>query len=283
MKFHELEEIFNRAWRFAFSKLKFFIVFTFLLACGVLIVFCKTLSFSSGPWVIMSLSFLPVFLCTGLLLACGVLLMRIYYHEIKGSVITFKKLILDSFEVFMSASYLSIPLALAYLFLWTLMGVFYLIKSLPMIGEGMGVLLSFGPFLIVLASLLLGLFSLLLLFFVTPHLAMKKKVHLVLAEEILQRLTISPFKNLVLLIVALLPLLICVGFLTASAVLTGIGYVSAKATISISLQWFFIMIPFALLLTPFVVFFFNFSLESYALMKVRIRKEAEGESCKSPL
>jgi hypothetical protein len=282
MKFQELEEIFNRAWRFAFSKLKFLIVFTFLLACGVLIVFCKTLSFSSGPWLVMSLSFLPVFLCTGLLLACGVLLMRIYYHEIKGGSITFKKLILDSFEVFMSAAYLSVPLALSYLFLWTLMGVFYLLKSLPMIGEGLSVLLSFGPFLIVLASLLLGLFSLLTLFFVTPHLAMKKKVHFLVAEEILARLSSSPFKNLVLLAVALLPLLICISFLTASAFLTGLSYVSANATITVSLQWFFIMIPFALLLTPFVVFFFNFSLESYALSKIRMKREVEEEPCRSP-
>lgn len=284
MNFHEIEEIFNRAWRFAFSRQKFFLVFSALLACGVLVVFCKTLSFSAGPWVTMSLSFLPVFLCTGVMLGTGVLLNRIYYHEIKGNSIHFRKLFMDSFETFMGAAYLSLPMALSYLFLWTLMGIFYLLKSLPMVGEGIGILLSFGPFLLVLASLLLGLFSLLILFYATPHIALKKQVHFTVAEEILERLKVSPFANILLLLVGISPLLVCVGFLTLAAFLTGLGYVTGKAVLAVSLQWFFIMIPFALLLTPFVVFFFNFATESFGMLARRGRKErASEEECVSQL
>ncbi len=273
MTLHELEEVFNRAWRFAFSRKKFILVFAALLVCGVLVVFCKTLSFTAGPWVIMSLSFLPVFLCTGVMLGTGVLLTRVYYHEVKGNTISFRKLLIDSFEVFMGAAYLSLPMALGYLLLWTLMGVFYLIKSLPMIGEGVGILLSFAPFLLVLASLLLGVFCLLVLFFATPHIALKRQVRFHIAEEILDRLRSSPFINILLLLVGIAPLLLCIGFLTLSAVLTGIGYFSSSAVLAVSLQWFFIMIPFALLLTPFVVFFFNFATESFGLLTRRVKKE----------
>jgi hypothetical protein len=273
MTLHELEEVFNRAWRFAFSRKKFLLVFAALLVCGVLVVFCKTLSFTAGPWVIMSLSFLPVFLCTGVMLGTGVLLTRVYYHEVKGNNISFRKLLIDSFEVFMGAAYLSLPMALGYLLLWTLMGVFHLIKSLPMIGEGVGILLSFAPFLLVLASLLLGVFCLLVLFFATPHIALKRQVRFHIAEEILDRLKSSPFLNILLLLVGVLPLLLCIGFLTLSAILTGIGYFSSNAVLAVSLQWFFIMIPFALLLTPFVVFFFNFATESFGLLTRKVKKE----------
>lgn len=165
------------------------------------------------------------------------------------------------------------------------MGIFYLLKSLPMIGEGIGILLSFGPFLLVLASLLLGLFSLLVLFYATPHIALKKQVQFYIAEEILDRLKISPFSNIILLLIGLAPVLVCVGFLTLAAYLTGLGYVTAKAVLGVSLQWFFIMIPFSLLLTPFVVFFFNFATESFGLFsrRTRSKERVPGEECASQL
>lgn len=285
MTFIEVEEIFNRAWLFAFSKKKFSLVFAALLACGLMVVFCKTLSFAANHWVLMSLSFLPVFLCTGVLLGVGVLLIRMYYHEVKGNTLQFRKLLVDSVEVFMGAAYLSFPMILTYLFLWILMGIFYLLKSLPLIGDGVGILLSFGPFLIVLASLLLGLLSLLMLFYVTPHIALKKHMQFHVAEEVIDRLRVSPFANILLLLVGIAPLLVCVGFLTLAACLTGIGYISGKAVLGVSLQWFFIMVPFALLLTPFVVFFFNFATESFGLMQRKMRKadEMPEEECASQL
>ena len=284
MTFQEIEEIFNRAWRHAFSRKKFMLGFASLLACGVLVVFCKTLSVAAGPWVVMSMSFLPVFLCSGVMLGTGVLLSRLYYHEIKGNNIQFRKLLVDSFEVFMGTAYLSLPMALGYLLLWVLMGIFFLLKSLPMVGEGIGILLSFGPFLLVLASLLLGFFSLLVLFYATPHIALKKQMQFHIAEEILDRLRASPFSNILLLIIGLSPLLACVGFLTVAALLTGLSYVTAKAVLGVSLQWFFIMIPFSLIMTPFVVFFFNFSTESFGFLSRRARKgKLVEEECASQL
>ena len=40
----------------------------------------------------------------------------------------------------------------------------------------------------------------------------------------------------------------------------------AHRAIEVGFQWFFIMLPFAILLAPAVVFFFNFSAECHALM-----------------
>lgn len=273
MQFSDVEVVFNRAFSLAFSKLKFLFTFPVLMICGVLIVFCRALSIESNPWVWMSFVFLPVFLCTGILLTAGVLLSRIYYHEVKGLPFKFQKLLSQSFQLLIGVSYLSLPLILSYLLLWTLMGVFHLLKGLPGLGEIVGVLLSFGPFLLVLGSLALSFVSLLILHFVTPHVSLKNSVHFHIAEEIIDRLQHSLFANLTMLMVGILPLLFVVGFLSFGAWLTGFNFFSAKEALSVSLQWFFMMVPFCLILTPFVIFFFNFATESYVLLRRQRKKD----------
>ena len=278
MTYQELEEAFNRALRLSFSKQKMFFIFPVLLVCGVLIVFCRAISYNANPWVVMSLSFLPVFLCTGILLAAGVLLIRMYYHEVKGLSFRFRKLLSHSLQLLIGVSHLSLPLILTYLFLWTLMGVFYLIKVIPGIGEFVGVLLSFGPFLLVFASLMLSLMSIIILFFVTPHVALKTGVHMHIAEEILERIRFSLFSNIILLAIGLTPLLCSVFFLVLAALMTGAHYLQASAAVGVSLGWFFIMVPFTMILTPFVVFFFNFATESFGLLQRKQKKAHRQES-----
>ncbi len=271
MTYQEIEETFNRAIRLSFSRAKLLFIFPVLLVCGVLTVFCRAISYHSNPWVAMSLSFLPVFLCTGILLAAGVLLIRMYYHEVKGLSFRFRKLLTQSLQLLIGVSYLSLPLILTYLFLWTLMGVFHLVKVIPGVGEVIGVLLSFAPFILVFASLVLSLLSIVLLFFVTPHVALKTGVQLHIAEEILERIRFSLFSNLLLLMIGLMPLLCGVFFLIVAAVMTGAQYLQGIAAIGVSLGWFFIMIPFTMILTPFVIFFFNFATESYGLLQRKQR------------
>lgn len=280
--FQEIEELFNRALRFSFSRKKIFFMFPVLLSCGVLIVFCRAVSFAANSWVSMSLAFMPVFLCTGVLLAAGVLLSRMYYHEIKGQAFHLRKLLSHSLQLIIGVSYLALPLILTYLLLWTFMGVFHLLSEIPGIGPFISVLLAFGPFLLVAASLGLSLVSLLILFFVTPHVALKNSVHLHIAEEIIERMSLSFFANIVHFLIGLIPLLFCVGFLCLAALMTGLQYLTSTAALGISLEWFFIMVPFALMLTPFVIFFFNFATESYGLLQRKKKKNIEAESCATP-
>lgn len=278
MTYQEIEETFNRALRHSFSRKKSLFVFLILLVCGVLTVFCRAISYNTTPWVKMSLSFLPIFLCTGILLAAGVLLIRMYYHEVKGLSYRFRKLLSQSVQLLIGVSYLSFPLILSYLFLWTLMGVFHLVKGVPGVGEIMGVLLSFAPFLLVFASLMLTLLSVALLFFVTPHVALKSGVHMHIAEEILERMRFSPFSNLLLFTIGLIPLVAGVFFLVLAAMMTGSHYLQDIAPLGMSLGWFFIMVPFTMILTPFVTFFFNFATESFGLLQRKQKKVARQEN-----
>lgn len=198
MTFADIEYIFNRALRFSFSKKKFLFMFPILVVCGLMLVFCRALAVNAGQWVILSLTFLPIFLSSGLLLAAGVVLARVYHHEVKMIPLSFKKILVQSWELLIGVSYLTLPLLLAYLFLWMVMGIFYLLREIPALGDVLGVVLAFGPFLLVLGSLILSFFNFFLLFFATPHIALNSRLKLKLAEDVYNRFKENIFPSLVL-------------------------------------------------------------------------------------
>ena len=83
MDFQAFSFIFNRALAFTFSKKKLLFVFCILALSGLLVVFFRGFALHAGQWVQLSLTFLPIFICTGILLSMGILLIRIYHDEIK--------------------------------------------------------------------------------------------------------------------------------------------------------------------------------------------------------
>jgi hypothetical protein len=173
MTLADIQFIFNRAVAYTFDKKKLLLVFLILAMCGLLVVFFRGLALSAGQWVSMSLTFLPIFLCAGVLLSTGILLIRIYHDEIKNRFVNYRTILAKSWDVIIGASYFSIPIILSYLLLWMLMGIFVLLRQIPLIGEFFGVVLAFAPFLINLGSLVLCLLSLSLLFFVAPIIALR--------------------------------------------------------------------------------------------------------------
>ncbi|NGX27028.1 MAG: hypothetical protein K940chlam6_00955 [Chlamydiae bacterium] len=273
MTWQQLEKIFNRAMKLTFSKRKFLLVFPVLALCGLLAVICRTISHGVSQWMVMSMAFLPVFLCAGLLLAVGIVLTRIYHHEVKGLELQYFKTIKGAKDLFMGIPYLAVPLIFAYLILWMFLGIFYLLRAIPHMGEFIGSVLSFGPFLLVLGSLALGFLSLLTLFYVTPAAALKSELRPQLAEEVFRSLKTNPFLSFVMPIIGLFPLLLIVGVLSLAAVVTQILYIESGGGLSIALKWFFMMLPFCGFLTPAVIFFFNFSAESYVLMQKIFQSE----------
>jgi hypothetical protein len=265
MSWKELELCFNRALAFSCSKKKLFLVFPVLVMCGIMMVFCRALAYEASNWIAMSLSFLPIFLASGVLLSLGVLIIRVYHFEVKQLKIDYKRILKNSWELIAGTIYLSLPPILAYLLLWIIFGMFVFLKQIPQIGNYMGVFLSFGPFILILGSLLLVIFNLALLFFVAPAIAFNSKEKYKLAGKIFSKLAQNVFTNLVFFAVALFPIFIVVIILSLAAILTGINYLVASHSLSVGLEWFFIMIPFCMILTPCVIFFFNFAAETYNL------------------
>lgn len=265
MQYSDVQKIFNRAFLLTLSRKKILFSFFVLLFCGLVIVFCRGLATQAGDWAKISLVFLPIFICTSLLLAMGIILIRLYHDDIKTGTSSFKKVFANSWELLIGTAYLTLPLILLYLLLWILLGIFFLLREVPSLGASIGVLLAFAPFLLILGSLVLAFCNLLILFFATPAIALGE------ARKVLPHLQVRIKKdvlgNLILFKLSLLPALFVTLFLVLAAIITDVSYLPGETTLQIVMQWFFIMIPFALILSPTVIFFFHFAAESHVLLR----------------
>lgn len=272
----EIELVFNRALRFSFSKRKLLLVFPVLSLCGILIVLCHTLAVGVNHWLNNSLIFLPAFVCAGLIMALGIPLIRIYRDQVKKKMLSYRSVLRQSIKLIGKIPSLAAPLLLAYLLLWIVLGLFYLLKEIPRAGEVIGVIFSFGPFLLILGSLVLSVGVLFLLFFMTPLISLKSIAHLNLVEECYEKFRKNFFMHLVLLGLGMIPVIIVTGFLILAAALTGMTYMITEHVWAIGWQWFFIMIPFAAFLSPALVFFFNFAAESFVIVQKHLKLSQEG-------
>jgi hypothetical protein len=269
--FELIRTAFNRALMLTFSKKKLLFCFSILAMCGLLVVFFRGLAIHSGHWVTMSLTFLPVFICAGIMLSLGLVLIRIYHHEVKARPVSYRDILQKSVELMIGATYISVPFVLVYLLLWMLLGIFFLLKQIPGMGDFIGLVLAFGPFLLNLASLFLMLSTIMVLFFVTPALSLRSLDRMQIVQLVFNRIRLDVFSNVVHFLVATLPLLLTAALLTLAAILTGFTYLDIDHTSEIILQWFFIMLPFTALLAPAIVFFFNFAAESHVTFEARRR------------
>jgi hypothetical protein len=273
MTWTELELIFNRAFTFSFSRKKMIFFFPILVMCAFLIVLCRALALRASDWVTMSLALLPVFVCSALLLAVGVLLTRVYHDEVKQIEVSFRQTLRKSWNLMVGISHLSLPLFVAYLLLWTVLGLFYLLREIPFVGNGLALFFSFVPFLLVLGSLVLSLMNLLLLFFLTPAVALQSQLDLEVGEKVWTRIKKNPFSHLALFALGFLPFILVGGVLLLASTITGTSYVEATDSLAYILQSSLIMLPFCALVAPAIVFFFNFAAESYVLMRRKEKSE----------
>ena len=270
MHLSDIQFIFNRAASLTFSRKKLLFVSSILLMCGLLVVFFRGLSLEAGSWIVMSLTFLPIFLCAGILLSTGIVLVRIYHDEIKKKQVSYLGVLSKSWELVIGASYFSIPIILCYLLLWMMLGIFFLLREIPGVGDFFGVVLSFGPFLINLGSLALCLLNISMLFFVAPIIALRGMNRITVSKVLVERIRSDLFSNVILSLIAIFPLLFFIGIGSLAAFLTGSICTDCANSVHTILLWFFIMIPFVVLLAPAVIFFFNFAAESHVLLQKKI-------------
>ncbi len=276
MDLNQIQYAFNRAILHSFDKKKLLTTSLVLALCGLLIVFFRALSLNAGQWLFLSLSFLPIYLCTGVLLSSGIFLIRLYHDELKHKQVSYADTLSRSLEIMVGASYFSIPIILCYLLLWLALGLFLILNEIPGLGQYIGVLLSFAPFLINFISLVLTIVNISMLFFVTPIVALNGLNRIRVVGVLAKRLKGDLFSNILFSLIATFPLLFCVGVLTLAAILTGSVCLVCGEPRYIVLQWFFIMIPFAMLLSPSVVFFFNFSAEAHVMIQRKLKSAEEG-------
>lgn len=265
MMWSDVEKSFNRAFWGSFSWGAALLIFPALALSGILIIFCQALQIGSGQWMGQSLVFLPFLLSFAILLPAGVLVIRMYRCEQKGLSIGLKKVVADSIDLALGTSYFSIPPILLYLLLWMLLGIFFLIKEIPGAGQVVSVLLIFVPFLLIFGSMLLCVLSVVSLFFLSPIAAKTSPSKTELLKIALSLLRKNVFLRLLLFIIGALPLGIVGAILVFSASLAHSSFSGSGQSWTFALEWFFMMFPFAAILTPFVAFFFRFALEAHQL------------------
>jgi hypothetical protein len=254
--------------------MKLSLTFLILTVCGLFIVFFQGLGIQSTPWVKLCLRFLPLFLSGMILMSLGVILIRAYYNEVKQREVNLKRILLSSWGAMVAPIGFIVPLLLSYLILWLILGIFVLLYEIPLMGAFFEIIFSFGPFVVQLASILLCTILLVGLFYVTPMIALKGMHGSVVYPHFFKRLHTDMFSHLFLLFIGIIPLLITLGILSFAVYLSGLFYSSTAHPMYSIVQNFFIMIPFSAVLTVPVVFFFNFSAESHALLhKVAARSK----------
>ncbi|MEC7839587.1 MAG: hypothetical protein VX777_06075 [Chlamydiota bacterium] len=274
MTFSDISFIFNRALSKTFDKSKLLLMFVVLLLCGMMVVFFRGLSVGAGEWMKKSLTFLPLFLCVGVLLSAGILLIRIYHDEIKEKSINYREVLSKSWEIVLGASYFSVPIILLYLLLWMLMGVFLLFEQVPFVGPFFSIILAFGPFLLNLAAIVLCVVNISMLFFVAPALALKGLSSQEISKSLIAKFNNDIFSNVTLGVIAVLPLALILGVLTLAGIMSGPACLPCKTPLFTTLRWFILMVPFVAFLAPALIFFFNFAAESHVLLLKKVRRKS---------
>ncbi len=271
MNFALFEKMCTRALEFTFVKKKLLLTTLTLLLCGILIVFCMGLAIQTSFWLALSLSFLPVFISGGVLTGLGVILIRAYHNEIKFRDFRYTSLILESSEIVITSSYVFMPVVLLYLLMWMTLGLFFLLQEIPLIGQFFGVAFAFGPFLLNLGSIVLCLFSIYLLFVMTPLFALRKEPRMATFYLLIEEMRSHIFTRVVLLGFSLVPLLFSLTLLFLAAKMTTWGYMGTQSDLQMILQSLIIMVPFCCILSPSVVFFFSMAAETHVVLQKRIK------------
>ncbi len=266
MDFAEIQSMCQRAAEHSLRKTKLAVTSLVIVLCGLLVVFAESFALFSGAWVAFSLTFLPLFLSGGLLMGLGVVLIRSYHDEVKQNDTSFRQLLMRSWHAALSSAYVFMPIVLLFLAVWAMLGLFYLVREIPGFGDFFASVLSTGPFLLHLLALLLSAFSIYILYVMTPNFALKSFHEATMVTQESKVYLSHFFIRSVLMLVGLFPLLVSILLLSIAATMTTHGFVTSGNHLQLVVQWLMIMLPYAVLLSPSIVFFFNMAAETHVLV-----------------
>ncbi|MEI6532143.1 MAG: hypothetical protein WCN87_04930, partial [Chlamydiota bacterium] len=185
------------------------------------------------------------------------LLVRLYHDEVKKGESSLKKTLISSWELMLSSTYLMLPPLLLFLFFWASLGLFTLLQELP----GLHILLSFVPFILLFACLILSASVLFVLFVAPAVLGLSNRKEVRKALGIFSRFKKDPLGNMIFFLIALIPAAITLVFLIITKALMFPIELSLAGQL---LRNFIIMIPFVALMTLPTIFFFNIAAEAHA-------------------
>lgn len=268
MMINDIAYCFNRAIALSFVRKKIWLVAPFIFLCSMLVVAFHLFSYTN-KWFAMCFFFLPFVLSVGILLSLGVILIRVYYQEVKKIKVEYKKILALSLDVMSGSAYVGIPMIFIYVFLWILFGFLLLLQEIPLLGPIVASIFSFVSFMLICAFISLAVLSIMALFFAAPVIALRSNTDKsFMLRKIFENFKINIFANLFFFFIALFPVTIVFTLLSLAAFLTNASYLFfTNNVVYASISSFFMMIPFSFLISPVVIFFFNFAAEAYNYMR----------------
>lgn len=267
MNLIDCSKMVNRAMSHTFEKLRFALLLSVLILCGLITSVFRGFSLIMEELGLLTPTILPFFISTGLLMAVSIPLIRMYHYQVTKQEYNFKKVMANSKKSMLFACLVCVPLTIAYLLTWFSLGMFMFLKELPIWGTIFGVLFSFFPFALVLSSSLFLVLCFGCCFFCAPAIAIKNiSKFQSLIKDCLMRLTKDFFTNFLLFVLTLIPVVLLVILMLFSSMVTEMLYYLDQTSIEGFLTSFFLILPAMLLLTPVFSFMFNFSYEAYVKM-----------------
>ncbi len=265
----EIAPLFNRALAHSFEKKRSLFLAAMLVISGLLIVLGRSFALYTQGFGDLTLLFVSIFIIFGMLLSASIVVIRLYCHKVKNQTCAFRSTFLDSLEGMLKASYFALPLLLAYLIVWVLLGIFLLLKEIPMVGSFFSVIFAFAPFILIFGAICLLFTAFFALFFFAPPLALQPTLGMkAIFRSTIHQIGSNFSANLLLAVIALILPAILFGLLWISACWAFRLYaIGPSYPLEQTIQEIVIMIPFVVLLTPAINFFFNFATEAFLLLE----------------
>lgn len=273
MIFNEIQKGLSRSWLLSFSKKKYATTFFVMYILTFLFVLAKSFLSYFPNWSALMINYSLMFFSLFILFYLVFFLNRLYFLELKDEE---KKYVM----VFFSSLKKSFAIAKPFLFIilfplgsWLMFfGVFLIIK-LPFIGLFLKPLFVIIPFIINFMSLIYIAFSIFYIFAMAPFLALKKDGDKDDLRSCINELKKDLFFKIALFALAMIFLLFIYFLINKAALLTLGVYHYNGNFLSNFFTLMILMIPVCMIITFPIIFFSNFSAESYLLINRRQKSE----------
>ncbi|MCH9625855.1 MAG: hypothetical protein S4CHLAM123_10390 [Chlamydiales bacterium] len=264
MTLSHLTQMFNRSIKGALDLKKIILLFVMLFCVGVFYLITQAFAHFATDWLGMFFNMLSIVFAIGVMLFAGGILTKLYFNKDMSSSLQPNTLFRSSWGIFLRSAYIALGFLAVFLSIWLATGVFWFLNAIPYFGYLMSTVFVFGPFFLNLIALLVCFAALFVLFFCTPFLASEEPLE---HRSLLAQLKKNYFSNALFLVIAVVPVWIVFSFVLKATRMTVEVYGAEMHFFGSLVQVFFIMLPFLAVLTPALIFFFNFAAEASVMIQ----------------
>ncbi|SPN74133.1 hypothetical protein C10C_1001 [Chlamydia serpentis] len=256
------DELSQNAFKNIFSKQRFLFIFSSLCCFGFIFALFLKLCSRLAPGISLSTVGLGAFFCAfSIICASAVIVQFLLYKELEGENSKISFAVKKTWSSLWLSLLVSMPFFIGMILVVTLIMLSSFLGSLPWVGKLLHTLLIFIPYLSATALILLFLGAFACLFFCIPALQNQEEFDYM---KLLRCFEGNVLRQFIGVIIALVPLGLSSWLaLDSFYLMTHLVGIADIHTWSFLAQVFVLIIPIALILTPAVAFFFNFSFGFY--------------------